>query len=71
MSILRDLYVDIPGHGKGKINSALAKGGYELTVDTVEELLDIEVNHLVEIDFQGFRGVTEALGGVSVCNPTA
>lgn len=71
MSILRDLYVDIPGHGKDKVNSALSKGGYELTVDTVEELLDIEVNHLVEVDFQGFRGVTDALGGVAVCNPTA
>lgn len=71
MSILRDLYVDIPGHGKAKINSALAKGGYELTVDTVEDLLGVEVDHLVEVDFQGFRGVTEALGGVAVCNPTA
>jgi len=71
MSILRDLYVDIPGHGKAKVNSALAKGGYELTVDTVEDLLGVEVDHLVEVDFQGFRGVTEALGGVAVCNPTA
>lgn len=71
MSILRDLYVDIPGHGRDKVNSALSKGGYELAVDTVEDLLDIEVNHLVEVDFQGFRGVTEALGGVAVCNPTA
>lgn len=71
MSVLRDLYVDIPGHGKDKVNSALAKGGYPLAIDTVEELLGVPVNHIVEVDFQGFRGVTAALGGVAVCNPNA
>lgn len=71
ISILRDSLVDIPGHGRTKVNAAFDIGGYPLAVDTVEQLLGAEVNHLVEIDFQGFRGLTEALGGVRVCNPQA
>ena len=71
ISLLRDLYVDIPGHGRDKLNAASAEGGYPLLIDTVEQMFDIPVHHLVEMDFQGFRSVTSALGGVSVCNPTA
>lgn len=71
ISILRDSLVDIPGHGRTKVNAAFDIGGYPLAVDTVEQLLGAEVNHLVEIDFQGFRGLTQALGGVRVCNPQA
>lgn len=71
MSVLRDSWVEIPGHGERKVNAAFDLGGYPLAVDTVEQLLGVPVHHVVEVDFQGFRGVTNALGGVEVCNPVA
>ncbi|MDO5492328.1 MAG: LCP family protein [Nesterenkonia sp.] len=69
MSIVRDLWVDIPGEGEGRINSALDLGGYPLVVDTVEELLDTHIDHIGIIDFTGFEDLTTALGGVYVDNP--
>ena len=71
MSVLRDSWVTVPGHGEAKINSAFDTGGYTLAVDTVELLLGVPIHHVLEVDFQGFRGVTNALGGVEVCNPQA
>jgi LCP family protein required for cell wall assembly len=71
MSIMRDLYVPIPGHGEGKINAAFAYGGSSLTVQTVEQLLGVRVDHVAIIDFEGFKGMTTALGGVDVSSPQA
>lgn len=71
MSIVRDLWVDIPGEGEGRINSALDLGGYPLVVDTVEELLDTHIDHIGIIDFTGFEDLTTALGGVYIDNPTS
>lgn len=71
MSIMRDLWVDVPGHGPNRVNSALHEGGLELAVDTVEELLYTHIDHVVTIDFEGFADLTEALGGVYVDNPRA
>jgi LCP family protein required for cell wall assembly len=65
LSILRDTVVDIPGHGQGKINAAYAFGGAALAIDTVEQYLDIEINHLVEVDFENFPSLVDALGGVT------
>lgn len=69
MSIMRDLWVEVPGHGQGRINSALSFGGLELTIDTVEELLYTHIDHVVTIDFDGFEDLTTALDGVYVDNP--
>ncbi|MBG6083559.1 LCP family protein [Zhihengliuella flava] len=69
MSIMRDTWVEIPGQGEHKINAALAFGGVPLLVQTVESLLDVPVDHVAFIDFEGFRGLTDALGGVEVNNP--
>lgn len=66
MSIMRDSWVDVPGHGKAKINAAYSWGGVPLTVQTVEQLLDVRIDHVAEIDFRGFTGMTDALGGVTV-----
>lgn len=66
MSIMRDSWVDVPGHGRAKINAAYSWGGVPLTVQTVEHLLDVRVDHVAEIDFAGFRDMTNALGGVTV-----
>ncbi len=66
LSIPRDTIVDIPGHGRGKINSAYAYGGPALAVRTIEGYLGIEVNHLVEVNFENFPDFIDALGGVNV-----
>lgn len=71
MSIMRDLWLDVPGHGQGRINSALSTGGLDLVVDTVEDALYTHIDHVVTIDFEGFSDLTTALGGVYVDNPRA
>ena len=68
MSIPRDTWVDIPGHGKAKVNAAYSFGGAGLTIQTLEQLLDVPMDHTVIIDFQGFIRVIDALGGVTVEN---
>lgn len=68
MSIPRDTWVDIPGRGKAKINAAYSYGGAGLTVETMESLLDVRMDHTVIIDFEGFVRVIDALGGVTVTN---
>ncbi|MFS0729015.1 LCP family protein [Curtobacterium sp. 1P10AnD] len=71
MSIMRDSWVDVPGHGTAKINAAYSWGGVPLVVRTVEQLLDSRIDHVAEIDFAGFEGMTDALGGVTVRSPQA
>jgi LCP family protein required for cell wall assembly len=69
MSIMRDSWVEIPGHGKGKINAALSFGGVPLAIQTIEALLGSRIDHVAVIDFGGLKGVTDALGGVDIDNP--
>ncbi|MGJ9402579.1 LCP family protein [Arthrobacter sp. KK5.5] len=69
MSVMRDTWVAIPGHGEHKINAALALGGIPLLVQTLEGLVDTRIDHVAIIDFEGFRALTTALGGVEVNNP--
>lgn len=71
MSFMRDLWVDIPGHGTAKINAALAHGGVPLMVQTVETIVDQRIDHVAIIDFEGFEGLTDALDGVTVSNDVA
>jgi LCP family protein required for cell wall assembly len=71
MSIMRDSWVEVPGHGRAKMNAAYAWGGVPLTVQTVERLLDVRIDHVAEIDFTGFEDMTDALGGVTVSSPQA
>lgn len=66
LSFPRDLYVNIPGHGQSKINDAYALGGPDLTLQTVKELTGLDTNFLVTVDFIGFRGIVDTLGGVYV-----
>lgn len=68
VSLPRDSWVDIPGHGKGKINWAYSFGGAALTVETLERLLGVQMDHVVIIDFEGFSTVINSLGGVTVNN---
>jgi LCP family protein required for cell wall assembly len=69
VSLPRDSWVDIPGLGKAKLNAAFSEGGPELLVETVEETFGIFLDHVAVVDFEGFAGLTETLGGVEVPMP--
>ncbi len=73
LSIPRDTLVEVPGFGEEKINSAFAQveagsegGNVELLTQTVEDFLDLEVNHVVVVSFDGFVDFIDAVGGVEV-----
>ena len=67
ISIPRDSYVAIPGHGKNKVNAAFAIGGPKLLARTLEQATGLPIDGYVEIGFGGFAGVVDSLGGVDVC----
>ncbi|ABS23929.1 LCP family protein [Bacillus cytotoxicus] len=70
MSIPRDSRVTIAGKNrKDKINAAHAYGGESMAIDTVENFLEVPVDHYVKIDFKGFKGIVDAVGGVTVDVP--
>ena len=69
LSIPRDLRVDIPGYGPNKINAAFQLGGASLTMKTVRALTGLQPNHVVMVDFEDFRTVIDALGGVEIDVP--
>ncbi len=69
ISIPRDSYVPIPGHGSNKINAAFAFGGPKLLVETVEQATDLRIDGYIEVGFGGFVGVVDSLGGVYICVP--
>jgi polyisoprenyl-teichoic acid--peptidoglycan teichoic acid transferase len=69
LSIPRDLRVEIPGYGTSKINAANQVGGPALTIRTVRALTGLPVHHVVVVDFDGFRELIDALGGIEVNVP--
>jgi LCP family protein required for cell wall assembly len=71
ISIPRDSYVDIPGHGWNKINAALAYGGASLLIQTVENVTGLKINHYMGIGFGGLVAVVNKIGGVRICLKTA
>jgi len=78
VSIPRDSMVDIPGHGRSKINSAYGRGeaseeggGPELLVRTVEGATGLHIDHYIQVGFTGFVNVVDAIGGVDLCVPEA
>jgi LCP family protein required for cell wall assembly len=71
ISIPRDSYVDIPGHGYNKINAALAYGGANLLVQTVENVTGLKIDHYMGIGFGGLVSVVNKIGGVQICLKTA
>jgi polyisoprenyl-teichoic acid--peptidoglycan teichoic acid transferase len=66
MSLPRDLLVDIPGHGRDKLNAAFAIGEDALTLKTIRSLLGIPIHHYVRVTFWGFRQAVDRLGCVYV-----
>ena len=65
-SILRDLYVPIPGHGSNRINAAYSAGGVELLDDTLKENFDLHIDGNIEVDFSQFSQIIDLLGGVEL-----
>ncbi|HLS33458.1 MAG TPA: LCP family protein, partial [Brevibacterium sp.] len=66
MSIPRDSWVEIPGHGTHKINAAFSFGGPALTVQTIEALTGVVIDHVAIADFESFATLTDELGGVDI-----
>ena len=67
VSLPRDSYVPIPGHGRNKLNAAYAFGGAPLLARTVETVTGLRIDHYAEVGFGGFVGMTDAVGGVQLC----
>lgn len=67
VSLPRDTLVDIPGHGRYKLNAAFAFGGAPLLVETVEEFTGLTIDHYVEIGFDGVQDVVDSVGHVNLC----
>ncbi len=75
VSIPRDLVVDVPGIGKTKINAAFAQGnsvqsGAQNVIDTLQTNFGLKIHHFVEVDFESFRGVVNAIGTVHIYFPS-
>ncbi|MFE6872547.1 LCP family protein [Kitasatospora sp. NPDC057692] len=69
VSLPRDTWVPVPGHGEAKLNAAYSWGGPALMTETVQNLTGIRVDHLAVIDWNGFRALTDAVGGVDITVP--
>jgi LCP family protein required for cell wall assembly len=66
LSIPRDTLAEVPGVGATQINAAYANGGAKLTIETVENFLGIDIDHVAIVDFTGFKDFIDALGGITV-----
>jgi len=67
ISLPRDSYLPIPGHGHNKINAAYSLGGPRLLVRTIEDVTGVRIDGYVEIGFGGFASVVDSLDGVDIC----
>lgn len=65
-SLLRDMYVEIPGYKNNRLNAAYSFGGAELLMETVEENFDINVNRYVQVNFEAFANLVDAVGGIDL-----
>lgn len=65
-SLLRDMYVDIPGHDGNRLNAAYSFGGAELLLETIEHNLGISVNRYVLVNFEAFANLVDAVDGVEL-----
>ena len=65
-SLLRDMYVEIPGHDGNRLNAAYAYGGPELLMETINQNLGTEVYHYAVVNFEAFANLVDAVGGVEL-----
>jgi LCP family protein required for cell wall assembly len=71
LSFPRDLWVDVPGHGTSRINSAYAKDDPQLLIDTLSTEFRVPVDHFIQFDFCAFKKLIDGIGGVTVPMPYA
>jgi LCP family protein required for cell wall assembly len=71
LAIPRDTRTELPGYGKSKINHALAVGGIPYEQQVVENLLGLQIDHYLLIDFNGFQDLVDAVGGIQIDVPEA
>jgi LCP family protein required for cell wall assembly len=69
VSIPRDTWTQVPGYGPAKINAAFSYGGPRLYLQTIEQFTGLHIDHLAVIDWEGFKDLSTALGGVDVYVP--
>lgn len=65
-SLLRDIYVEIPGHEGNRLNAAYAYGGPELLMETINQNFDISISRYVLVNFEAFANLVDAVGGVEL-----
>lgn len=65
-SLMRDMYVEIPGHGQSKFNAAYSLGGVELLYQTIAENFNVKLDGYVLVDFEAFKKLIDKVGGVEV-----
>lgn len=65
-SLMRDMYINIPGHGQNKFNAAYSFGGVELLYETIAENFNIKLDGYVLVDFKAFTKLIDKVGGVEV-----
>lgn len=65
-SLLRDMYVEIPGYKNNRLNAAYSFGGPELLMETIEQNLDISVNRYMVVNFEAFANLVDAVGGIEL-----
>ena len=65
-SLMRDMYVQIPGYSDNRINAAYAFGGYDLLKETIEKNFGVAIDHFAEVDFTGFDAAVDIVGGVDI-----
>jgi LCP family protein required for cell wall assembly len=69
VSFPRDLWVDIPGMGKAKLNAAFNAGPQRL-IETIEQDFGVPISHYLQVDFAGFRNIVDAIGTIPIYFPT-
>jgi LCP family protein required for cell wall assembly len=65
-SLMRDLYVEIPGYSKNRLNSAYAKGGIDLLFDTIKLNFGVPLDGYAKVNFENFESIIDIIGGVEV-----
>lgn len=65
-SLMRDIWLSIPGHGQDRFNAAYALGGPKLTIETIEKNFGIYIDRYAVVDFEGFSNIVDCLGGIDL-----
>lgn len=65
-SLMRDIWINIPGHGYDRLNAAYAFGGAKLTIETIEKTFGLRVDRYAIVDFEGFSNIIDTLGGIDL-----